>query len=79
MFSFNDDLRHAERRRAFKVDEQSRLAVEAVNRSSDDIVRLEKLAEGGFNRTFLITMRCGFQMAVRIPYPATFPKVFYCR
>ncbi|KIL65763.1 hypothetical protein M378DRAFT_76367 [Amanita muscaria Koide BX008] len=73
---FNDDLRHAERRRVFKVDELSRLAAEAVNRSPDDIVRLEKLAEGGFNRTFLITMRCGFRMVARIPYPVTIPKYF---
>ena len=52
------------------------LQLEAVNRSPDDIVGLEKLAEGGFNRTFLITMRCGFQMVARIPYPATIPKYF---
>ena len=76
MFSYNDDFRHAERRRVFKVDGLSRLAAEAVNRSPDDIVRLEKLAEGGFNRTFLITMRCGFRMVARIPYPATIPKYF---
>jgi hypothetical protein len=76
MFSFNDDLRHAERRLVFKVDELCRLAAEAINRSPDDIVDLEKLAEGGFNRTFLITMRCGFQMVARIPYPATIPKYF---
>lgn len=37
---------------------------------------MEKLAEGGFNRTFLITMSCGFQMVARIPYPATIPKYF---
>jgi len=73
---FNDDLRHAERRLVFKVDELCQLAAEAVNRSPDDIVRLEKLAEGGFNRTFLITMRCGFRMVARIPYPATIPKYF---
>lgn len=33
-----------------------------------------KLAEGGFNRTFLITMLDGFQMVARIPYPVTAPK-----
>jgi hypothetical protein len=76
MFSFNNDLRHAERRRIFNVGELSRLAAESVNRSIDDIVGLEKLAEGGFNRTFLITMRCGFRMVARIPYPATVPKYF---
>jgi len=76
MLSFNNDLRHAERRRIFNVNELSRLAAESVNRSLDDIVGLEKLAEGGFNRTFLITMRCGFRMVARIPYPATVPKYF---
>lgn len=35
-----------------------------------------KLAEGGRNRAFLITMRGGFQMVARVPYPATVPKYF---
>jgi len=35
-----------------------------------------KLAEGGFNRTFLITMRDGFQMVARVPYPVTVPKFY---
>ncbi|KAH7931315.1 hypothetical protein BV22DRAFT_1124241 [Leucogyrophana mollusca] len=73
---FNDDLRHAERRRVFRVDELNRLVAEAVNRSPGDIVRLQKLAEGGFNRAFLITMLCGFRMMARIPYPVTIPKYF---
>ncbi|KAF8869729.1 protein kinase subdomain-containing protein PKL/CAK/Fmp29 [Mucidula mucida] len=73
---FNDDIRHVERKLVFKVDELSRLAAEAVNRSPDDIVDLKKIAEGGFNRIFLITMRCGFQMVARIPYPVTSPKYF---
>ena len=35
-----------------------------------------KLAEGGFNRTFLITIHGGFEMIVRIPYPVTVPKFY---
>jgi aminoglycoside phosphotransferase (APT) family kinase protein len=35
-----------------------------------------KLAEGGFNRTFLITMHDGFEMVARIPYPITVPKFY---
>ncbi|EJF63622.1 protein kinase subdomain-containing protein PKL/CAK/Fmp29 [Dichomitus squalens LYAD-421 SS1] len=70
----NDALRHAERRRVFNVDGLCRLAAQSVDRSPDDIIDLTKLAEGGFNRTFLITMRDGFQMVARIPYPATVPK-----
>lgn len=66
MSSFNDELPHAERRRVFNVHELSRLAAESVNRSLDDIVGLEKPAEGGLNRSFLITMRCEFRMVERI-------------
>ena len=76
MFSINDDLRHTERRRVFNVDGLRQLAAQSVNRSSDDIVDLKKLAEGGFNRTFLLTMHDGFQMVARIPYPVTIPKYF---
>ncbi|KAF7364019.1 Protein kinase subdomain-containing protein PKL/CAK/Fmp29 [Mycena sanguinolenta] len=72
----NDALRHAERRRIFNVDGLRRLAALSVARSPDDIVDFAKLAEGGFNRTFLITMRGGFQMVARIPYPATVPKYY---
>ena len=35
-----------------------------------------KLAEGGFNRTFLVTMHDGFEMVARIPYPVTVPKFY---
>jgi hypothetical protein len=35
-----------------------------------------KLAEGGFNRTFLITMHDGFEMVARIPFPITGPKFY---
>ena len=62
MFSINDVLRHAERRRVFNINGLRQLAAQSVNRSSDDIVDLKKLAEGGFNSTFLITMHDGFQM-----------------
>jgi hypothetical protein len=70
----NDALRHAERRREFNVPELKRLAAASVNRGSEDVASFKKLAEGGFNRTFLVTMRDGFQMVARIPYTATEPK-----
>ena len=76
MFSINDDLRHEERKRIFNVDGLRRLAAESVNRSPDDIVDLKKLAEGGSNRILLITMRDGFKMVARIPYPVIIPKFF---
>jgi len=76
VFSINDALRRAEKRRVFNVDGLRRLAAQSVDRSPDDIVDFAKLAEGGLNRTFLITMRGGFQMVVRIPYPVTVPKYY---
>ena len=42
--------------------------------SADDVTHFEKMAEGGFNRTFLITMSDGFQFVGRIPYLATEPR-----
>ncbi|KAI5120426.1 hypothetical protein M0805_006925 [Coniferiporia weirii] len=75
-WAFNDALRRAERRLVFDVEGLRRLAAQFVGRSPADIVNLSKLAEGGFNRTFLITMRDNFQMVARVPYPATVPKYY---
>ncbi|EAW09030.1 uncharacterized protein ACLA_077770 [Aspergillus clavatus NRRL 1] len=71
---YNDALRHRERRRVFNVSELKRLAALAVQQKEDDVAGFEKLAEGGFNRSFKITMRNGFQFVARIPYPVTEPK-----
>ncbi|KAJ7221939.1 kinase-like domain-containing protein [Mycena rebaudengoi] len=60
----------------FDVEGLRRLAAQSVGRSPADVVNLSKLAEGGFNRTFLITLRDDFQMVARIPYPATLPKYY---
>ncbi|KAI5980902.1 protein kinase subdomain-containing protein PKL/CAK/Fmp29 [Pisolithus albus] len=76
LWLYNKDLRLEERTRFFNVDELCRLAAESVGRRLDDVASLKKLAEGGFNRTFLITMHDGFQMVGRIPYPVTVPKPF---
>ena len=74
LVKFNSALRHAEQRFVFDVEGLRRFAAQSVGRSSDDIVNLPKLAEGGFNRTFLITLRDDFQLVARIPHPATVPK-----
>lgn len=72
--SYNDALRHRERRRAFNVSELKRLAARSIHRNEDDVVGFEKLAEGGFNRSFIVSMRGGFKFIARIPYPLTEPK-----
>ena len=43
---------------------------------TDDIVDFTKLAEGGLNRIFLITLRDGFKLVARIPYPILIPKAY---
>lgn len=43
---------------------------------TEDIVDFTKLAEGGLNRIFLITLRDGFKLVARIPYPILIPKAY---
>ncbi|KAF7419382.1 hypothetical protein PC9H_001971 [Pleurotus ostreatus] len=74
--SYNDILRHKERKVTFDVDGLCRLAAESVNQSLTDVVSLSKLAEGGFNRTFVVTLRDGRQVVARIPYPVTAPDYY---
>ncbi|PYI29519.1 hypothetical protein BP00DRAFT_400622 [Aspergillus indologenus CBS 114.80] len=71
---YNDALRHRERRRVFNIPELKRLAASSICQKEGDVVGFQKLAEGGFNRSFLITMRDKFQFVARIPYPVTQPK-----
>ncbi|KAG5728151.1 hypothetical protein E4T56_gene19283 [Termitomyces sp. T112] len=73
---YNDALRHKERRLAFDVDGLRQLAAESVNQNLTDIINFSKLAEGGFNRTFIITLRGGRQIVARVPYPVTAPKYY---
>ncbi|PPQ65328.1 hypothetical protein CVT26_000043 [Gymnopilus dilepis] len=73
---YNDCLRRAERRLVFDVEGLSQLAAESVGRSPADVVKISKLAEGGANRIFLITLQDDFQMIARIPYPVTIPKYY---
>lgn len=73
-WSWNDAQKHSERKRIFNISELKRFAAAAVNRNVEDVARFEKLAEGGFNRTFLVTMHDGFQFVGRIPYLVTEPK-----
>ncbi|KAH8719227.1 kinase-like domain-containing protein [Phaeosphaeriaceae sp. PMI808] len=71
---WNDALKHTRGRRLFNVAEFRHLAAAAVNQNSEDIAQFKKLGEGGFNRTFLVTMHDGIQFVGRIPYPGTEPK-----
>src|SRR5271155_1500008 len=72
--SYNESRRLSERYMEFNVAELKRTVIQAVDRCEDDIQSFCKLAEGGFNRTFEITMKDSLQIIARLPYPSTLPK-----
>lgn len=43
---------------------------------TEEIVDFRKLGEGGLNRIFLVTLRDGFKLVARIPYPILIPKAY---
>lgn len=72
--SWNESKRLRERYQPFNIAELSKAAAESVGRSSNDVQYINKLAEGGFNRIFELTMNDGFQLIARLPYSLTQPK-----
>ncbi|KAJ7606653.1 protein kinase subdomain-containing protein PKL/CAK/Fmp29 [Roridomyces roridus] len=73
---YNEALRLSERRTIFNIAGLRLLAAQSVGRTPSDIISLTKLAEGSWNRSFLITMRDDFQMVARIPYPCNEPSYY---
>ncbi|KAL8707350.1 MAG: hypothetical protein Q9220_007610 [cf. Caloplaca sp. 1 TL-2023] len=71
---YNENLRLRERCIKFNVENLKRLAATVSGRTESDVVGFRKLAEGGFNRTFEITMQDGLQLIARLPYRSTVPK-----
>lgn len=72
--SYNESRRLIERRLVFNVDELKKAAAKSVNRPTSDIQSFRKLAEGGFNRVFEISMKDGSSIIARLPYPSTLPR-----
>ncbi|RMY04672.1 hypothetical protein D0868_06820 [Hortaea werneckii] len=68
-------MRLDERRLIFNVSALLAVAAQSINRQKEDIKSFRKLAEGGFNRVFEVTMRDGLQIVARLPYPSTQPKL----
>lgn len=72
--SYNEPLRLSERHLTFNIENLKKIAAGSINRSSTDIKTFRKIAEGGFNRVFEVTMRDNTQILARLPYPSTVPK-----
>ena len=73
-YLYNEKLRLAERHVHFDVPALKDIAANCVGRRS--VTRMEKLAEGGFNRVFLLVMDDGFEVIAKLPYSLTVPKRF---
>ncbi|EAS27510.1 uncharacterized protein CIMG_10115 [Coccidioides immitis RS] len=71
---YNEPRRLAERHLVFNVDELKKAAATAVGRPVSEIRSIRKLAEGGFNRVFDISMKDGSSLLARLPYPSTMPR-----
>ncbi|KAI4652080.1 hypothetical protein J4E93_002277 [Alternaria ventricosa] len=64
----------AERRLVFDVSELKKVAAKALNRPATDVIAVQKIAEGGFNRILEVTMNDDSSVLARLPYPATLPR-----
>ncbi|KAL8644843.1 MAG: hypothetical protein Q9210_007042 [Variospora velana] len=71
---YNEPTRLAERYLNFNVEALKAVAALSIGRSQEHVISISKLAEGGFNRTFTITMHDGLELVARLPYPITIPK-----
>ncbi|EZF30847.1 hypothetical protein H109_04219 [Trichophyton interdigitale MR816] len=71
-YLYNEHLRLSERYVEFNVEALKRVAARAVGR--DCTTSITKLAEGGFNRVFLLTMNDGLEVIVKIPYLLAVPQ-----
>ncbi|CAK3994612.1 26S protease regulatory subunit 4 [Lecanosticta acicola] len=72
--TYNERKRLEERHVHFNITALLEAAAASINRQKSDVKSFRKLAEGGFNRVFEITMRDGLQIVARLPYSSTQPK-----
>lgn len=65
-YLYNEKLRLAERCVRFNVLVLKHIAANSVGRRS--VTSMQKLAEGGFNRVFLLAMDDGFEVIAKLHY-----------
>jgi hypothetical protein len=71
---YNEVLRQRERFLPFDIRGLQEIAAKAVQRLPRDVVSFRKMAEGGFNRTFVIGMKDGCEVIARLPCSIAFPS-----
>jgi len=70
-FLFDEEVQLRERYKGFSVKELQAVAINALH--AKECVEMVKLAEGSFNKVFLLTMNTGEQTIARIPHPNAGP------
>lgn len=73
---YNEPIRLSERRLVFNVSELKKAVAKCLCQPESEVKEILKLAEGGFNRVFQLTMKDGSEVIARLPYPSTQPKKF---
>ncbi|EFR01039.1 serine/threonine protein kinase [Nannizzia gypsea CBS 118893] len=73
---YNEGKRFHERHLFFDVDKLLDIIAKSVNQSSQNVVRLAKIAEGGSYRVFEATFKNGQEVIARLPYPSTLPHTY---
>lgn len=73
-FIYNEQKRLEERYVVFDVAALKEAVCKHTGRGR--VTNLTKLAEGGFNRAFLVTLDDCFQVIVKIPYHISVPKQY---
>lgn len=74
MQRYNESKRLSERKLVFNIPALLEAAARSVCQAATDVQSIKKLAEGGFNRVFELTLRDEAQIIARLPYPVTQPK-----
>jgi hypothetical protein len=75
-FVYNEQARLKERYVEFDVDELYAAAHRAIGQQHGSVKQMIKLAEGGFNRVFLLQMEDGFEIVAKIPYHIAAPAFY---
>ena len=78
MLRTNEDRRLRERSRIFNTPGLFEITTKAQNCKTNEMVGFTELGESGLHRSFLVTLRDGFKLVARIPYPILIPKAYAC-
>ncbi|RMZ75887.1 hypothetical protein DV738_g5227, partial [Chaetothyriales sp. CBS 135597] len=75
-YLYNETVRLEERHVEFDVEALHQAAEASLNHKHGKVIGMKKLAEGGFNRVFVLDFQTGFELIAKIPYRIAVPHYF---